>query len=192
MNKLVGYARVSTLDQDLNLQIDGLIKAGCNPQYIFTDKMTGRHFERPGLNLCLEHLNSGDTLVVWRIDRLGRSTIDLLRLVSELRERQIHFKSIGEGEIDTTTPAGEMLFTTLCACARMESVLISTRTKAGMESARKRGAKFGRPPVSIDSVKMFALKGMIEKGLTRKEISAKLNLSRTTIYNYEKKMKECM
>lgn len=191
MNKLIGYARVSTADQDLQLQVDALIKAGCNPQYIFTDKASGKTQDRAGLNMCLMHIQEGDTLVVWRIDRLGRSTKDLLNIVNDLKDKGIHFKSICESSIDTTSVYGELLFTIIGAFARAESSYNSERTKAGMQVAQNRGIKMGRPSIAeSNNIKFLALQSMIEKGLSRTEICKHLNVSRYTVWRYSKMYQE--
>ena len=110
MTRLIGYARVSTQEQDLNLQLDALKKAGCSHDKIFVDKISGSKAERPGLEKCLATLQPNDTLLVWRLDRLGRSMIHLISLIEDLRIKQIGFKSICDGAIDTTTASGELIF----------------------------------------------------------------------------------
>ena len=140
--RLVGYARVSTDDQDLALQIDSLAGLGVVRDNIFTDKVSGSKTTRPGLDACLAHLRQGDTLVVWRLDRLGRSMHHLVELIEELRNRDIGFRSVNDGFIDTTSASGELIFHIFSALAQFERRLIQERTKAGLASAR-RGAGSG-------------------------------------------------
>src|SRR3981081_939075 len=141
---LIGYARVSTGDQSLSLQRDALNKAGC--KRIFTDKASGAPTQRPGLADALSHLRQGDSLVVWKLDRLGRSVKGLGDLVGEFETRQVHFRSLTDG-IDTKTPAGRFFFHVMASvpCAQMEGELIVERTRAGLGAARKLGRICGRP-----------------------------------------------
>ena len=136
---LVGYARVSTDDQDLSLQMDSLLGLGITQDDIYTDKVSGAKTDRPGLGACLAKLQEGDTLVVWRLDRLGRSMHHLVELIEELRNRGIGFRSVSDGLIDTTSPSGELIFHIFSALAQFERRLIQERTKAGLASARARG-----------------------------------------------------
>ncbi len=146
--RLIGYARVSTDDQDLSLQIDALTMQGIPKAAIFMDKLSGAKTERPGLTKCLETLCSGDTLVVWRLDRLGRTMRHLITLVEDLRTKGIGFRSINEGAIDTTCVSRELIFNIFSALAQFERRLIQERTKAGLEAARARGRNGGRPTAS--------------------------------------------
>jgi DNA invertase Pin-like site-specific DNA recombinase len=139
---LIGYARVSTQDQTLNLQKDALAQAGCTR--IFTDTASGAKTERKGLDEALNYVRTGDTLVVWRLDRLGRSLKDLIATMTELSERGIGFKSLTE-QIDTTTSGGKLIFHIFGALAEFERNLIRERTQAGLSAARARGRKGGRP-----------------------------------------------
>src|SRR3712207_8125746 len=143
---LIGYARVSTIDQTLNLQNDALEKAGCSK--IFTDTISGAKTERPGLEQALAYVRTGDTLVVWRLDRLGRSLKHLIETITALHERQIGFKSITEN-VDTTTSGGKLVFHIFGALAEFERDIIKERTHAGLQAARVRGKKGGRPKVQI-------------------------------------------
>ncbi|MGI0041000.1 MAG: recombinase family protein, partial [Nitrosopumilaceae archaeon] len=139
----IGYARVSTDNQSLNLQIDALKEEGCIKT--FKDEgISGALISRPGLKEALNSLKEGDTLVVWRLDRLGRSLQHLIEIVSSLGNKNINFKSLNES-IDTTTSGGELLFHIMGALAQFERKLISERTKAGLEATKKRGKKLGRP-----------------------------------------------
>ena len=137
--RLLGYARVSTNGQELQLQTDALLKADVPKKLIFLDKVSGAKTARPGLDDCLGQLREGDTLIVWRLDRLGRSVRHLIDLVDQLRQRKIGFKSICDGAIDTTTASGELIFNVFASLAQFERRLIQERTKAGLDSARARG-----------------------------------------------------
>jgi DNA invertase Pin-like site-specific DNA recombinase len=138
---LIGYARVSTHDQTLNLQLDSLKSAGCSR--IFEDHISGTKAERPGLTDAISHLRSGDTLVVWRLDRLGRSLRHLIDTITELEQRGIGFKSLQEN-IDTTSSSGKLIFHIFGSLAEFERDLIRERTTAGLEAARSRGRVGGR------------------------------------------------
>ena len=139
MGQLIGYARVSTSEQDLSLQINELKAVGC--QDIFQDKVTGTTSNRAGLDECLRTLRSGDTLVVWRLDRLGRSMQHLVSVITDLKTRGIGFRSLRDGAIDTTTASGELIFNIFAALAQFEAVLIRERTLAGLSAARAHGRK---------------------------------------------------
>ena len=141
---LIGYARVSTIDQNLDLQLDALKRVGC--EKLFEDKISGSKSERLGLTKTLEHLRKGDTLVVWKLDRLGRSLRHLIELINKLQEEGIMFKSIQDG-IDTSTSIGQFFFHITGAFAELEKNLIIERTRAGLNAARARGRLGGRKPV---------------------------------------------
>ena len=128
ISKLIGYARVSTQEQELQLQLDALEKVGCEKSQIFVDKISGAKTQRPGLDECLSILKTGDTLIVWRLDRLGRSMHHLVSLVEDLRQKGIGFKSICDGAIDTTTASGELIFNIFSSLAQFERRLIQERT----------------------------------------------------------------
>lgn len=145
-----GYARVSTDDQNLTLQIDALTKHGIPKSQIFMDKLSGAKSDRPGLAKCLDSLQSGDILVVWRLDRLGRSMRHLITLVEDLRSCGVGFRLLNEGAIDTTSASGELIFNIFSALAQFERRLIQERTKAGLAAARARGRRGGRPPLDAD------------------------------------------
>ncbi len=176
---LFGYSRVSTLDQNADLQIDALTKAGCDR--IFTDVVSGAAESLPQLDNLLSHLRSGDTLVVWKLDRLGRTLKHLINLVDSLKQRDIGFKSLSEG-LDTTTPGGKLVFHIFGAIAEFERDLIRERTKAGLVAARARGRLGGRPRKHSDKV-IAAAKTMTETSNdTIKDICIELGISRTTYY----------
>ena len=183
MGKLIGYARVSTHEQNLDLQIDALIQAGCSKNEVFKDKISGAKSDRPGLNQCMESLSKGDVLVVWRLDRLGRSMVHLVSLIETLREKGVGFKSLCDGAIDTTTASGELVFNIFSSMAQFERRLIQERTQAGLLAARARGRKGGRPPV--DSTKIQAARRMHQdKTLSIDEICKVLKVSKPTLYRY--------
>jgi DNA invertase Pin-like site-specific DNA recombinase len=183
--RLVGYARVSTDDQDLSLQMDSLIGLGITQDDIYTDKVSGAKTDRPGLGACLAKLQEGDTLVVWRLDRLGRSMHHLVELIEELRNRGIGFRSVSDGLIDTTSPSGELIFHIFSALAQFERRLIQERTKAGLASARARGRCGGRPPIDLEEVKVRAARKLHDDHtLNIDDICNTLHISRSTYYRY--------
>ncbi len=183
--RLVGYARVSTQDQDLALQIDALLKYGVAKELIFTDKASGAKHQRPGLDTCLAQLREGDVLLVWRLDRLGRSVRHLVTLIDELRDRHIGFRSVCDGAIDTTTPSGELIFLVFSALAQFERRLIQERTNAGLAAARARGRKGGRPPIMADDRRIvLANKLFKDKSISLDDICATLKISKSTLYRY--------
>jgi len=139
MGRMMGYARVSTSDQDVSLQWEALRRAGCQEPHIFCDTASGAHTARPGLEACIRALAPGDMLVVWRLDRLGRSMAHLVTLIEGLLQRQVGFRSLGDGAIDTTTASGELVFHIFSALAQFERRLIQERTLAGLAAARARG-----------------------------------------------------
>lgn len=156
--RTVGYARVSTDDQNLSLQLDALAQQGVSKEFTFTDKLSGAKDDRPGLSRCLSSLQPGDTLVVWRLDRLGRSMRHLVTLMEDLRNRSIAFRSVSDGMIDTTSPSGELVFHIFSALAQFERRLIQERTKAGLAAARARGRKGGRPPLPANDPRLVLAK----------------------------------
>ena len=177
---LIGYARVSTQDQNLALQYDALMHAGC--QKVFEDKISGTKAERPGLSLCLEMLREGDTLVVWKLDRLGRSVKQLVNLVGELQEQGIHFKSLTDS-IDTSTAAGRFFFHVMASLAEMERELMVERTRAGLEIARQSGRKGGRKPKMTDS-KLGVAKTLLANGVSPRDVAKNLGISIATLYRW--------
>ena len=176
---LVGYARVSTQDQNLELQIDALEKAGC--EQIFKEKLSGKNAkDRPELKQCRRMLRNGDTLVVWRLDRLGRSLKDLITIISDLETKGIGFSSITES-IDTTTSSGKLIFQIFGALAEFEHNLISERTKAGLAAARARGRKGGRKPKMSKSDVKKAAAMLTNPDITKIEVSKHFKVSRVTL-----------
>jgi DNA invertase Pin-like site-specific DNA recombinase len=178
---LIGYARVSTQDQTLDLQKDALQNASC--ERIFTDTASGAKAERVGLDEALIHLREGDTLVVWRLDRLGRSLKHLIETITILANRGIGFKSITEA-IDTTTSGGKLIFHIFGALAEFERDIIKERTQAGLNAARARGRKGGRPKALTPRKAQQALTLYNDKQHTIGEICRTLNISRATFYRY--------
>jgi len=181
---LVGYARVSTQDQTLALQQDALHQAGCDR--IFTDAASGAKTDRPGLDEAIAYARSGDTLVVWRLDRLGRSLPHLIETVRGLEQRDIGFKSLTE-QIDTTTSGGKLIFHVFAALAEFERDVIRERTQAGLAAARARGRRGGRPKAAaLNDAKKVALAQRLYDDKTHSidEICKTLRISRATLYRY--------
>src|SRR5215471_4672340 len=158
---LIGYTRVSKNEQNLDLQRDALLKAGCSEINIFTDKITGTKAERKGLEQALNHLREGDTFVVWRLDRLGRSLKHLIETVTTLQKQHITFKCITEN-IDTSTATGQLVFHIFGALAEFERNLIRERTIAGLEAAQARGRLGGRPEIQATATKVTMAKKLYE------------------------------
>ena len=177
---LIGYARVSTQDQNLELQRDALNKAGCKK--IFEDKISGARADRPGLVMALEILREEDTLVVWKLDRLGRSVKQLVGLVSDLQKQGVQFKSLTDS-IDTSTPSGRFFFHVMASLAEMERELIVERTHAGLETARKYGRKGGRKPKMTES-KIESAKKLLASGIPPKDVAKNLGVSIPTLYRW--------
>jgi DNA invertase Pin-like site-specific DNA recombinase len=183
--RLIGYARVSSNGQELQLQLDALLKAGCSKKNIYTDKVSGAKSVRLGLDQCLSQLNPGDTLIVWRIDRLGRSVRHLIDVVEDLRQRRIGFKSICDGAIDTTSASGELIFHVFSALAQFERRLIQERTNAGLKAARARGRLGGRPPMSPGDPRIETAKTLhANKNMSVADILKTLQISRPTLYRW--------
>lgn len=177
---LVGYARVSTTDQNTELQTQALVGAGIDERHIYTDQISGAKMERPSLKKALEFLKKGDVLVVWKLDRLGRSLSDLISLMKELDKRGVGFKSLTEN-IDTTTPGGKLIFHLFGSLAQFERELIQERVRAGLEAARKQGRIGGRPKcLSQDQIE--TAKTSFEGGMPVKKIAGMFNVSRYTVY----------
>jgi DNA invertase Pin-like site-specific DNA recombinase len=178
----IGYARVSTDDQNLDLQRDALTKVGC--EQIFTDQVSGTKARRPGLEDALSHLRSGDTLVVWRLDRLGRSLRHLIDTVTDLNARGIGFKSLTES-IDTTTSGGKLVFHIFGALAEFEREIIRERTQAGLQAARSRG-RYGGPKYKLTPKQVEIARQLWTSKTPIREICETLGISRATFYRYVK------
>lgn len=177
----IGYARVSTNDQNLDLQTDALTKAGCDK--IFSDVASGAKSERLGLAEALTYTRSGDTLVVWKLDRLGRSLPHLISIAKDLESKGIGFRSVQES-IDTTSPAGKLFFHMIGALAEFERDIIRERTNAGLASARARGRLGGRPR-SLDSKKAKMASALYaDKNTSIREICETLQISKATLYRH--------
>ncbi|CAM7297792.1 recombinase family protein [Klebsiella pneumoniae] len=179
-NMLIGYARVSTGDQNLDLQKTALFRAEC--EQIFEDTASGKNARRPGLRRALRRLKPGDVLVVWKLDRLGRSVRDLITLVSELQARGVNFRSLTDS-IDTSTPAGRFFFHVMSALAEMERELIVERTRAGLAAAREQGRVGGRRRIMTEEV-VERCRRMLENGATRQQVADVIGVGVKTIYKY--------
>ena len=181
---LIGYARVSTNEQNLDLQRDALLRAGVSPRDIYTDKVTGVKSDRPRLKQALSHLRDGDTFIVWRLDRLGRSLRHLIDTVTLLKNQGVSFKSLTEN-IDTSTATGNLVFQIFGALAEFERNLITERTVAGLEAARSRGRKGGRPRFNPSSRSVNYAKHLYrDQKLPIAEILKMLNVSKSTLYRW--------
>ncbi len=180
---LIGYARVSTQDQTLDLQTDALKQAGC--EKIFTDMTSGAKSERPGLQDAMNHLRAGDTLVVWRLDRLGRTLKHLIATIADLSDTGIGFKSLQES-MDTTTSGGRLIFHIFGSLAEFEREVIKERTIAGLQAARARGRLGGRPKIqSLDPKKVALARKLYEDGnMPVQEICDTLHIGKATLYRY--------
>lgn len=176
----IGYARVSTDEQNLDLQHQALKEIGC--EIIYEDKASGVVNGRKGLRKAIRRCNTGDVLVVWKLDRLGRSLLDLVNMVEQLNNRGVGLKVLtGQGaSIDTTKPDGRMMFGILAALAEFERELIRERTKAGMAAAKHRGVKIGRPS-KLGTTELQQAHQMIEAGKTKTEIAQKLGVNIVTL-----------
>jgi DNA invertase Pin-like site-specific DNA recombinase len=178
---LVGYARVSTQDQNPELQLDALTQAGC--EKIFTEKVSGAQRDRPHLTAALAFMRSGDTLVVWKLDRLARSIHQLIETVELLEQQQIGFRSLTEA-IDTTTPSGKLVFHIFAALAEFERSLIQERARAGLAAARARGRIGGRPP-ALSADDLAAAKALLrDPNITVEQVAERLGVSPSTLYRH--------
>ena len=178
---LVGYARVSTDGdrQSTDLQRDALLAAGVDARLIYSDKLSGSRDDRPGLKACLEYLSTGDTLVVWKLDRLGRSLSHLLAIVTDLKERGVGFRSLTEG-MDTTTAQGKLLFSVFGALAEFERALIKERVNAGLVAAAKRNRRGGRPP-ALDPEKTDTIIALLDGGASQASVCRNFGVPRSTL-----------
>lgn len=179
----VGYARISTAEQSLDLQTVALEKAGC--EKIFSDQASGAKDDRKGLLDAVEFCRKGDSLVVWKLDRLGRSLKHLIETINELHEKKVGFVSVQEN-IDTTTSGGKLVFHVFGALAEFERELICERTNAGLASARSRGRPGGRPKALTDKGFKMAKTMLKDPNTTVKEVCETLHISKTTLYRYLK------
>ena len=177
----IGYARISTVDQSLNLQTDALEKAGC--EKIFSDQASGAKDDRKGLMDAVEFCRQGDSLVVWKLDRLGRSLKHLIETINLLHDRRVGFISVQES-IDTTTSGGKLIFHVFGALAEFERELIRERTNAGLASARSRGRMGGRPKAMTDKQLRIAQTMLKDPKTTVKDVCETLQVSKTTLYRY--------
>lgn len=177
---LIGYARVSTSEQDLALQLEALQGAGC--EKIFTDKASGAKLDRAGLTEALAYAREGDSLVVWKLDRLGRSMKGLIDLSADLDSRKLNIRSLTDG-IDTKAPAGRFFFHVMAALAEVERSLILERTMAGLEAARRAGKFGGRKRLMTDA-KIEAAKLLLASGLDAKEVASSIGVSLPTLYRH--------
>lgn len=174
----IGYARVSTDDQNPDLQLDALKRAGC--KQIYVDKISGAKRQRPELNKCLAELDAADVLIVWKLDRLGRSLHDLIGFLDDLKERKIQFQSLTES-IDTETPTGRAMWQMIGILAELERSLIQERTKAGRAAAVARGVKMGRKP-KLTPQQLKHAKKLIDEGESPAHVAKLLNVARSTLY----------
>ena len=185
---LIGYARVSKADgsQGLDLQVDALVQAGVPEHRIYQDRVSGKTSQRPGLDACLKALQPGNTLVVWKLDRLGRDLKHLINTIDDLRQRDVNFKVLsGAGaEIDTTTANGRLFFAVFAALAEYERELIAERTRAGLQAARARG-RMGRRPRKMDTTTLqMTMTAMSDPKACAKEVAQKLGITTATLYTY--------
>jgi DNA invertase Pin-like site-specific DNA recombinase len=177
---LVGYARVSTIDQNLDLQLSALKESGC--EKIYQDQISGTKATRPGLGMALEVLRKNDTLVVWKLDRLGRTVKGLIDLVNQLHQKEIHFKSITDN-VDTSTPAGRFFFHVMASLSQMERELLAERTKAGLAAAKAKGRIGGRKRKMTQS-KIESAKKLLASGSLPKDVALNLGISVPTLYRW--------
>ena len=184
---LIGYARVSTQDQNLEAQIDALKRAGVHPDHIHTDQASGVARKRPGLALLMKDVREGDTVIVWKLDRFGRSVMDLLTRLQKLDAMGVRFRSLTEG-IDTTTAIGRLLLTVLGAIAEFERALIAERTSRGMQHRKSQGAKFGRQYV-LSVEQRREVRELYKSGMKPAQIAKRFGISRGSVYNYSRATK---
>lgn len=183
---LIGYARVSKADgsQTLDLQRDALTAAGVAPAAIYEDQASGKRDDRPGLDACLKALRAGDVLVVWKLDRLGRSLHHLVNVIHELDARGVGFRVLTGAPIDTTTPAGKLVFAIFGGLAEFERELIVERTKAGLAAARARGRNGGRKPKMTKAKLRLAQAAMASRETNVADLAEELGVTRQTLYRH--------
>ena len=177
---LIGYARVSTQDQNLDLQLEALKHAGC--EKIYEDKISCLRADKPGLEQALEQLREGDTFVVWKLDRLGRNVKSLIEFATKLEKSKVHFKSLTD-QIDTSSSMGRFFFHVMASLAQMERELIVERTRAGLRAAKQRGRIGGRKRRMTDS-KIESAKKLLADGIPPKEVADNLGVSIPTLYRW--------
>jgi DNA invertase Pin-like site-specific DNA recombinase len=177
---VIGYIRVSTIDQNCDLQRDALKSANCDR--IFEDRISGKVASRPGLKQALKHINKGDTLVVWKLDRLGRSVKNLIALISALHDRGAHFRSLTDS-IDTSSAMGRFFFHVMSALAEMERELIVERTLAGLAAARAKGRKGGRPQ-ALNPQEREQASRLLAQGHSRQQLAIIYGVGLSTLYKY--------
>ena len=186
--RLLGYTRVSTVNQDAQLQLDALVDSGVQKRDVFADVTSGSRtaIERPGMKRLLDYAESGDTVVVWRIDRLGRSLIDVLNPVNLLRDKGVKIQSLSDG-IDPETTSGRLMLGMLATLAEYERELITERVNAGIAAARQNGTRFGRPPVdpAVITEKLDIARDARAKGRTAEEAAQLVGWSRATLYRHQ-------
>ena len=175
----IGYARVSTEEQNLDMQLTALRKAGCKK--IFQEKISGTKWERPELHKMLDIVNTGDIVIVWRLDRLARSTKMLLEITERIMDSGGKFSSLSEPWADTTSPAGKMIMTIFAGMAEFERELIRDRTGSGRKAAKERGVKFGRPS-KMTEAQMKAAMRLLRDGQSIRQVAATFNIHYTTLY----------
>ena len=178
---MVGYMRVSSTDdrQSVDLQRDALLTSGVDDRHLYSDKASGARDDRPGLKACLAYLKEGDSLVVWKLDRLGRSLPHLLSIVTDLKDRGVAFRSLTE-QMDTTTPHGELLFSLSGALAQYERALTRERVMAGLAAAKRRGRQGGRRP-TIDAEMMKQIKTALDGGASKASVCRSFKVARSTL-----------
>jgi len=175
-----GYARISTIDQNADMQLKALQRAGVEKKNIFKDELSGATTKRPALLRCLRKVQDGDTLIVWKLDRLARSLRDLIAMVEEFDQRGVNFRSLTE-EISTTTPGGKLTFHIFAALAEFERGIIIERTREGMKAARARGVRPG-PKRKLSRQQIDHARKLIEDGKRREEVADLFKVGRTTLY----------
>ncbi|MGX1770327.1 recombinase family protein [Dietzia sp. NPDC055343] len=186
--RLLGYTRVSTASQDAQLQLDALVDSGVQKRDVFSDVTSGSRtaIERPGMKRLMDYIEPGDTVVVWRIDRLGRSLIDVLNTVNLLRDKGVKIRSLSDG-IDPETTSGRLMLGMLATLAEYERELITERVNAGIAAAKQNGTRFGRPPVdpAVIAEKLDIAQGARRKGRTAAEAASLVGWSRATLYRHQ-------
>lgn len=190
----MGYTRVSTASQDAQLQLDALVDSGVQKRDVFADVTSGSRtaIERPGMKRLLDYVESGDTVVVWRIDRLGRSLIDVLNTVNLLRDKGVKIRSLSDG-IDPETTSGRLMLGMLATLAEYERELITERVNAGIAAAKQSGTRFGRPPVdpAVIAEKLDIARDARAKGRTAEEAARLVGWSRATLYRHQQAARHC-